>query len=73
MLDIYENKIKNLVDEDYYLEYLGNLFEYVGEQYNWYLFQDINDVSHILKLTYDELLKDEYEIVERGGIDYDKV
>lgn len=60
----HKNKIKNLVDEDYYLEYLGNLFEYVGKQYNWYLFQDVNDVSHSLKLTYGELLKDEYEVVK---------
>lgn len=69
MLDIHKNKMKNLVDEHYYLEYLGDLFEYVGKQYNRYLFQDVNDVSYSLKLTYDELLKDEYEVVKRDWYD----
>ena len=65
MLDIHKNKIKNLVDEDYYLEYLGNLFEYVGRKYGHFVFQDINDVSYSLSVSYEELLNNsKYQLVK---------
>ena len=54
-----------IYDEDVLLEYLGNLFEYVGRKYGYFVFQDINDVSHSLSVAYEELLNSsKYQLVK---------
>ena len=53
-----------IYDEDALLEYLGNLFEYVGKKCGYFVFQDINDVSHCLFVAYEELLNSsKYQLV----------
>lgn len=53
-----------IYDEDVLLEYMGNLFEYIGKKSCYFVFQDINDVSHSLSVTYEELLNSSrYQLV----------
>lgn len=49
-----DKQILDLIyDENVLLEYLGDLFEYIGKKYGYFVFQDINDVSHSLSVTYE--------------------
>ena len=53
-----------IYDETALLEYLGNLFEYVGKKSGYFVFQDVNDVSHSLSVTYEELFNSsKYQLV----------
>ena len=39
-----ENEIIRLLDGEAWVEYLGNLYEYIGDQGGKYMFQNINDL-----------------------------
>ena len=61
-----DKQILDLIyDENVLLEYRGNLFEYIGKKYDYFVFQDINDVSHSLSVTYEELFNSSrYQLVK---------
>lgn len=49
-----QNYICDLLDGCVLLEYLGNLYEYIGSENGMYLFQDVND-DHWIKIDYEKL------------------
>lgn len=61
-----DKQILDLIyDENVLLEYRGDLFEYIGKKYGYLVFQDINDVSHSLSVTYEELFNSSrYQLVK---------
>lgn len=50
-----EEKINDVLDGCAFLEYVGNLYEYVGSANGKYMFQCLNDDSHVI-LSCQELL-----------------
>lgn len=60
-----DKQILDLIYGNALLEYLGNLFEYVGKKSCYLVFQNINDVSHSLSVAYEELLNSsKYQLVK---------
>ena len=58
-----DKQILKLIYDDALLEYLGNLFEYLEIRNGYFVFQDINDVSHSLSVTYEQLYGSKYRLV----------
>lgn len=59
-------EIKCLLDGHALLEYIGNYYEYVGSENGKFIFQNVNDDSHI-KLSYEQLLlNDIYRLIQKG-------
>ena len=46
-----ENEIIRLLEGEAWVEYIGNLYEYVGDQYGKHLFQNINDLTDSLMVS----------------------
>lgn len=55
------NEVEDLFDGCALLEYGGNLYEFAGFENGKYIFQNVNDDSHI-RCTYESLSSREYEI-----------
>lgn len=59
-------EVKCLLDGHALLEYIGNYYEYVGSENGKFIFQNVNDDSHI-KLSYEQLLlNDIYRLIQKG-------
>ena len=46
-----ENEIIKLLDGEAWVEYLGNLYEHVGDQNGKHLFQNINDLTDSITVS----------------------
>lgn len=46
-----ENEITRLLDGEAWVEYIGNLYEYVGDQDGKHLFQNINDLTDSITVS----------------------
>lgn len=46
-----ENEIIRLLDGEAWVEYIGNLYEYVGDQDGKHLFQNINDLTDSITVS----------------------
>ena len=59
-------EVKCLLDGHALLEYIGNYYEYIGSENGKFIFQNVNDDSHI-KLSYEQLLlNDIYRLIQKG-------
>ena len=46
-----ENEIIRLLEGEAWVEYIGNLYEYVGDQDGKHLFQNINDLTDSIMVS----------------------
>lgn len=57
-----ESQINSILEGKAFLVYLGNLYEYIGEEKGKYLFQSINDDGYIKTSRKNLFIMPEYDI-----------
>ena len=54
------SQLNDILDGTAFLEYLGDIYEYAGTDNGMYVFQSVNDDSHI-KVDYSNLIINKYK------------